>query len=347
VQLARLQLAGASGLDLVASFLDASGAPRRLTVIFGGEGVGKTAVLAAIASTRPGHAVAQGPAPAGDGPSPYVIADWLLGDDDPTRPHPLRVVSPNGRVDGERDDTGLARRREQALFDRRAQEAGFVVAAISGARWFSRTPVLLSAPERSLLRWDTRAAAVFDDPARADLARETRQILAYATIGAALGRGRPEGARLALLDRALREALEVMLEGTGVAYLDVSPTRLEPIFACDGRDVDFDDLPRSVRHRIALAAIPLRALAAAYPGCDPRAAEGVVLVDDLEVELDPRVQEVLPARLARALPRAQWIVTTSSQAVLLGAELDQVLALRRSPSSGEIELHVGPAAVLH
>jgi hypothetical protein len=347
VLLSRLQLAGVGGLDLVASFLDASGAPRRLTVIFGGEGVGKTAALSAIASTRPGHAVALGPAPAGDGPAPCAVADWLLGDDDPARPHPLKVVSPNARLEGERDDAALARRREQAHFDKRAQEAGFVACAISGARWFSRTPVLLSAPERGLLRWDPRAAAVFDDPARADLTRETRQILAYAGIGAALGRGRPEGARLARLDRALREALEVILEDTDAAYLDVSPTRLEPIFSLGGREVDLDDLPRSVRHRVALVTIPLRALGAAYPDREPRAAEGVVLVDDLEVELDPRAQEALPARLARALPRAQWIVTTASRAVALGAELDQVMALRRSPASGEIELHGGPTAVLH
>lgn len=345
--LSRLQLAAVGGLDLVASFLDASGVPRRLTVIFGGEGVGKTAVLAAIASTRPGHAVALGQAPSGDAPGPCAVADWLLGDDDPARPHPLRVVSPNARLEGERDDAALARRREQALFDRRAQEAGFVACAISGARWFSRTPVLLSAPERGLLRWDARAAVVFDDPARADLARETRQILAYAGIGAALARGRPEGARLALLDGALREALEVILEGTGVAYVDVSPTKLEPTFTLRGREVDLDDLPRSVRHRVALVALPLRALGAAYPGRDPRAAEGVVLIDDLEVELDPAAQQALPARLVRALPRVQWIVTTSSLSVALGAELDQVVALRRSPGSGEVELHRGPAAVLH
>ena len=58
--LARIRLVGLGPFgDITLPFCDADGSPRRLCVIFGGEGVGKTAVLAAIATTRPGHAVAQ------------------------------------------------------------------------------------------------------------------------------------------------------------------------------------------------------------------------------------------------------------------------------------------------
>src|SRR4051812_27831013 len=45
--------------DLTIPLTDGEGAPRRRVVLFGGEGVGKTSILSAIASTRPGHAVAQ------------------------------------------------------------------------------------------------------------------------------------------------------------------------------------------------------------------------------------------------------------------------------------------------
>jgi hypothetical protein len=349
VLLSQLRIAGAGGFDdLTLPLEDAGGSPRRLVVLFGGEGTGKSALLAAIASTRPGHAVAQGPAPDPETPPPFAVADWFLGDDDPARPHLLRVMSPNAKLEGERDDVALSRRREQALFDRRAAEGGFVLVAFSGARWFSRTPVLLTTPERTVLRYDLKSTLSLDDPTRADLARETRQILSFAAIASALSSpGSAEAARFGALDAALRAALLVMLEGAGIGYVGVSPSRLEPVFSRDGREIELDDLPRSLRHRVAFAALSIRALAAGYPGRDPRDAEGVVLLDDLEVEQDAKAQEALPALLRRALPRVQWIVTTASPQVAAGCEAGEVLALRRLPGSSTVELHQGTAAVMH
>jgi hypothetical protein len=348
--LSQLHVAGVPNLDrLTLPLDDASGTPRRLVVLFGGEGVGKTSLLAAIASTRPGHAVAQG-AGTPEEPPPLVAADWFLGDDDPVRPHPLRVVSPNAKLPGERDDTALLRRREQALFDRRAGEGGFVLVAFSGARWFSRTPVLLTTPDRTVLRHDARVSIAFDDATRADLARETKQILAFAAAASALAAGAPDvpgHARFPALDRALRETLAILLEGSGATYLGTSPRCLEPVFSIDDRTVDLDDLPRSLRHRVAFGAIAVRALAAAYPDRDPRDAEGVVLLDDLEVQQDARALPGLPGLLHRALPRVQWIVTTASPVVAAGCDVSEVMALRRMPGSSRVELHQGLEALVH
>ncbi len=159
--------------------------PRLGTVVIGGASAGKTSLLAAIATTRPGHAVAQLGARAEGGAAGHAVCDWILSDDDPPRPHPLRVVSPNAKLD-DPEDVALVRRREQTLFDRRASEGGFACVAISGARWFSRTAVALASPDRSVLRYDVRAPASFDDASRADLARETKQALVFASVGAAL-----------------------------------------------------------------------------------------------------------------------------------------------------------------
>ena len=376
--LAHLQVSGIADLDGLTLPLapsaegDGPRAPRRLAVIFGGEGVGKTTLLSAIAATRPGHAVALGVPPgmrsddaggAGEGPRPppFAAASFFLGDDDPSRPHPLLVVSPNAKLPGERDDAVLLRRREQALFDRRAAESGFVLLAFSGARWFSRTPVILTSPERGVLRHDPRAAISFDDATRADLTRETKQILSFAAVSAALAAGAQRAARLRdaqvaqaiekdrllALDRALREVLAVLLEGSGASYVGASERSLEPLFATEGRDVDLDDLPRSLRHRVAFGALTVRALCAAYPGRDPRTAEGVVLLDDLEVHQDLRALPALPGLLRRALPRVQWIITTASPLVAAGCEADEVLALRRMPGAARVELHQGPEAVVH
>lgn len=346
MQLSRVRLIHVGPFDdLTLTLEDATGNPRRVVVLFGGEGVGKTSVLAAIASTRPGHAIAQ-LRPRGDEGAPsFVVTDWLLGDDDLARLHPLRVASPNAKLD-EADEAGVLRRREQAHFERRAQEGGFVLVSFSGARWFSRSGVVLSTPERSILRYDVRGSASFDDATRTDLTRETKQVLAYTAIAAALS---PDG-RFREIDLALREVLAALLDGTGVTYLGVDPARLEPVFSVGqsgGRRAELDDLGRSERHIIAFGALTMRALAAAYPAAPPREAEGVALIDDVDAHQPLHRQHSLVARLRRALPRVQWILTTGSPAVALGCGLCEVIALRREPSSGRVELHEGPDAVIH
>ncbi|TKC96402.1 hypothetical protein [Polyangium fumosum] len=364
--LARIRLVGLGPFgDITLPLCDPDGSPRRLCVIFGGEGVGKTAVLSAIATTRPGHAVAQivhtrsagSPSsalradlphdPRPDVP-PFVVAEWLLGDDDPARPHTLCVASPNARLD-ERDDEALLRRREQALFDRRAAERGFVLVSLSGARWFSRTPVLLTTPERTLLRYDVRASTSFDDASRTDIARETKQVLSFACITAALSR-KTESAPVtaARLETALVGVLGALLEEDGCTFVGVDPVRLEPLFRdADDRLLEFDDLPRSLRHLVAFGTHAVRSLAAAFPDRDPRESEGVVLIDDVEIEQPAHRLRTLIPRLRRALPRVQWILTSSSPDVALGCAPGEIIALRRLPGAAAIELHEGEDAVLH
>jgi len=188
----------------------------------------------------------------------------------------------------------------------------------------------------------------FDDATHADLTRETKQMLSFTGISAALARSKGgEPGRFEALESALDEVLTTLLEGTGVTFTGVDPTRLEPTFDADGRSAELDDLPRRARHRIAFGSLALRALAAAYPDRDPRAAEGVILLDDLEVQQDLASQGALPALLRRALPRVQWIVTTASPAVVSGCDASSVVALRRMTPEGPIEVHHGADAVMH
>lgn len=322
-------------------------APRPLTVLFGGDGTGKTTILNALAVTRPGHGLPPLPpagAPRVEGPS-WVATDWLLGEDDPERPHPLVVASPSAILPGESPDGASVRRREQALFDRRAQnEGGHVFVSFSGARWFSRVPNMLTVPERTILRYDVRQPnASFDDPTRADLTRDTKQILSYASVGAALGAGRAEFDRLARLEEALREVIDVVLEPFDLVYAGVSPTSLEPQARSrtSGAIVPFDATPRAARHLVAFVAIPLRAIAAAYPGAEaPREREGVVAIDDAESQQDPALLRELGPLLRRALPNVQWILTTSSTQLALACDASEIVALRRT-SPNTIELGDG------
>ena len=325
--------------------------PRPVTVLFGGDGTGKTSLLSALALTRPGHALPPLPQAggsrearsAGEAP-PWVATEWLLGEDDPERPHPLVVASPAALLPGESPEAAGVRRREQALFDRRAQqEGGYVFVSFSGARWFSRVPNMLSAPDRSLLRYDVRQPSTsFDDPTRADLTRETKQIISYASIGAALARGTAEFDHLVRFEEALREVIDVVLEPFDLVHAGVSPTSLEPqARSSHGGIVPFDAIPRAARHLVAFVTMPLRALFAAYPGSDtPREREGVVAIDDVENQQDPALLRGLVPLLRRALPNVQWILTTASTQLALACDASEVVALRRTATS-RVELGEG------
>ena len=327
--------------------------PRPVTVLFGADGIGKTTLLTALALTRPGYALPPAPyprTPAASGAAPegpaFVVTEWFLGVDDPERPHPLVVASPTAVLDGEATDAAGSRRREQALFDRRAQgEGGFVFVGFSGARWFSRTANMLTTPERTIVRYDVRSPASFDDPTRADLTRETKQVLAYAAIARALSGERAEYIHMINFDAAVREVVDVMLAPFGFVYAGVSPTSLEPE-ATDrsGRVVGFDALPRPARHLVAFGALTLRALFAAYPQAeDPRECEGVVTIDDIESQQDPALLRVLIPLLRRALPNVQWILTTASTQLAMACAPNEVVALRRD---GATRIEVGEG-VLH
>ncbi len=326
--------------DLTLSFADERGAPRGVVVVLGGGGVGKTTLLSAISSTRPGYAVAC-PARADRGARPFAVCDYALGDDEPVRPHALRVASPMADL-GEPEARALVRRREQAHFDRLTELGGFALVAFSPLRWFSKARAVAIAPGQTVLRHDPRAACSFDDAARAELSRDTKQALSYAGVAAALAPGNVSFGRF---DAALRAVVDTLLAPLESSYLGVDPRSLEPIFEFAGARRTFDELPTSARHLVAFGALTVRALSAAYPARDPREAEGIVLVDDADAHLPPVVAAGLPDRLVTALPRVQWVLATSSQHVASRVDASQIVALRTL--DGAVVAFEGADARLH
>jgi hypothetical protein len=282
----------------------------------------------------------------------------MLGDDDPDRPHALTVITPNVPRHGD-DEAAVLRRREQGLFDRRAKQGGFVFLALSSARWFSRQPVALHAPLRTVAKYDVRTSANLEDAGRSDLTRDTKQALAYAAIAASLApsdqreRTRQRGRRIRSIDTrllgvAMQEIVDAMVTLVGFSYIGVDPASLEPTFVSPGgRAMTFDRLPTRARHLVAFGALPIRTLWAAYPGRDPRMGEAVVAIDEVDLHQDPGVQERLVATLRTCLPRVQWILTTTSPLVAASCDARNVLALRRLPEDEHIELFVDEQARTH
>src|SRR5262249_51648175 len=116
------------------SFANADDTPRRVTCIAGGAGTGKTSVATALASTRPGHAIVLPRYGARGASAPAAFADWLTGQDDSSRPHALRVGTPGALMPGESEDSSAHRRREQAIYERKAGDGGFVFMGLPGCR---------------------------------------------------------------------------------------------------------------------------------------------------------------------------------------------------------------------
>jgi hypothetical protein len=278
----------------------------------------------------------------------YAVADWLLGQDDPERPHGLRLATPGARIFVD-DHPESLRRREQVLFDRAAREGGFVLVTLPSTRWFSRQPMALTSVTRSVGSYDVRSTQSFDDGSRSDLTRDTKQALGYAAIAAALNREQVMGqASLRLLGEATADVVERLVRLSGFSYAGLDPTSFEPRFkAHTGASRPFDELPTQARHLIAMGALPLRALWAAYAGRDPRECEGVVLVDEIELHQDSAVQACIVPTLRELLPRVQWIVTTTSALVASSADTREVQALRRLPELDHVEVFVGSDARTH
>lgn len=338
-------------------FADEQGRPRLVNVVHGAGGTGKSTLLQAIAATRPGHAVSPGGAlrealaesrpPGSNEALRHVACDWFLGDDDPERPHPLRVASPSAQAFGH-DEAEARRRREQAFYDKLSHKGGFAFLAIASSRWFSRQPIAITSLARSSARHELRASPGLDDATRADLARDVKQALAYAEIASRLPRASASSTGLLLLGEAMRSVVNRLLALAQLSYIGLDPASFEPMFSAPGGGaVPFDLLPARARHLVAFGALAVRTLWIAYPGIDPRHAEGVVLIDEVCLHQDPPVQAGLAGALHAALPRVQWVLTTPSPIVAASCDTREVLALRRLPDSHRVELFLGAEARTH
>ncbi len=167
-------------------------------------------------------------------------------------------------------------------------------------------------------------------------------------IAAALAEARGDrGRHLHRLGAGMRGAVNEVVGLLGLEYRGLDASSFEPVFAGgDARPRTFDELPTRARHLVSFVALPVRMLWGAYPGLDPRHAEGVVTIDEIDLHQEPAVVVTLLSALERALPGVQWIVTTSSAELAASRDAREVIALRRT--NGErVELCTGSAALTH
>lgn len=351
MHLERAHVAGLGPFDRISvEFCDRPGEPRLLTVIHGDGGTGKTTLLAAIGATRPAHHVVQTSVFRRPGTKPKAVCEWRLGGEDGERPHPLKVATPGATVEAD-DQAEQLRRREVVHFDRMlADKGGFAFVGLPGSRRYPRSNLVIGDPSRTVLRPDTRGAPGFQDPSGVELTRPVKLILAYAGLSTALAGDRrgESGADPRSLGVALDEALESVLSLVGFSYRGLSPRTFGARFETPtGEVLPFDALPAQVRELVGLVTIPVHQLWVANRGADPRGCEGVICVDDIELHLSAGVQLELLSRLRRALPKAQWIVSTASPVLAHSAGLGTTVTLRREPGSEHVEAYEGELSLTH
>ena len=147
---------------------------------------------------------------------------------------------------------------------------------------------------------------------------------------------------------AIEEALDELLGLIGYRYRGLSPRTFEPRFETPGGAVvPFDALPIQARQLVCFASIPVHQLWIANRGRDPRHCEGTVLIDDVELNLSATIQLELLTILRRVLPKAQWIVSTSSPVLAHAASLGSTVTLRYEPGSDHVAAYEGELSLTH
>lgn len=132
--------------------------------------------------------------------------------------------------------------------------------------------------------------------------------------------------------QAIRRAVKGMLSGIERVYADDDPPRMK-VHQKDASGLsmvlDFGQLSAGQRNLMALTVDFARRLAMTYPGWDnPLEAPGILLIDEIELNLHPRWQQTVIAHLRRVFTDTQIIVATHSPQVLSTLEARQIRVLK-------------------
>lgn len=127
--------------------------------------------------------------------------------------------------------------------------------------------------------------------------------------------------------RAVRDAVAELMPGFDRLRILRKPTPVM-VVTKNGLEFRLDQLSDGERNLIAMTGDLARRLVAAHgPKAEPRQAEGIVLIDEVDQHLHPAWQrKVLPA-LQRAFPKVQFIVTTHSPQVLSSVAASSIVLL--------------------
>ncbi len=127
--------------------------------------------------------------------------------------------------------------------------------------------------------------------------------------------------------QAIRKALEKLMPGYSDLRVKRKPNA-RMVVSKHGHEFSIQQLSDGEKCLLALVADMARRLAIANPGVqNPLHAEGVFLIDEVELHLHPAWQRMLLPRLLEAFPNSQFIVTTHSPQVLGELHAENIIRL--------------------
>ena len=137
---------------------------------------------------------------------------------------------------------------------------------------------------------------------------------------------RPFGySALALKDLLVRKKEDRLFRRNGEIKLALADFR---------NSVPLEELSDGYQSIIALTADILKVMLETWPTADK--AQGIILIDEIDVHLHPRWKVEIVSRLRRTFPRVQFIITTHDPLCLMGTEKGEVHVLHRKAETEQI-----------
>lgn len=132
--------------------------------------------------------------------------------------------------------------------------------------------------------------------------------------------------------KAVRDAVRKMIPGCQNLRLAGTPPRIQAAMAQpEGgvQDVDFTEMSDGYRTLLAVVADIARRMAIANPHLGLR-SEALVMIDEVDLHLHPKWQQIVLTSLLAAFPNAQFLVTTHAPQVIATVEPEHLIGLVRT-----------------
>jgi hypothetical protein len=137
---------------------------------------------------------------------------------------------------------------------------------------------------------------------------------------------RPFGySALALKDLLVRESKDRLFRRNGEIKLRLADF---------GGSIPLEELSDGYQSIIALTVDILKVMLETWPTADK--AQGIILIDEIDVHLHPRWKVEIVSRLRRTFPRVQFIITTHDPLCLMGTQSGEVHVLHRDADTEQI-----------
>lgn len=160
-------------------------------------------------------------------------------------------------------------------------------------------------------------------------------------VGAPESRLYARDERPELLLSAVREAVRPMLEPTGWQVLDWDkPRRRLVVEHAQHGSLPLDALSDGVRNMIALVADLAHRCVRLNPhlgDAAPRETPGILLIDEVDMHLHPRWQQLVVDQLRRTFPAMQMVVSTHSPHVLSTVDVTSIRVVRLDGTKGVLD----------